>query len=81
MNGPHFVSVSILLFKRHLLSILFNLKLILITKMAPITFGDTVKGINCLSLLESWDHGFESHYRHGRLCLFWVCVGSGLATG
>jgi hypothetical protein len=43
--------------------------------------------MNCLRSLERWDHGFQSHSRHGCLCvrLFFVCVvlciGSGLATG
>jgi hypothetical protein len=43
--------------------------------------------MNCLRSLEHWDRGFESHSRHGCLCvrLFCVCVvlcvGSGLATG
>jgi hypothetical protein len=41
----------------------------------------------CLRLLGHWDRGFESHSRHGCLCvrLFCACVvpcvGSGLATG
>jgi hypothetical protein len=43
--------------------------------------------MNCLRSLENWDRGFESHSRHGCLCvrLFCVCVilceGSGLETG
>jgi hypothetical protein len=43
--------------------------------------------MNCLPSLGRWDRGFESHSRHGCLCLrlFCVCVvlcvGSGLATG
>jgi hypothetical protein len=43
--------------------------------------------MNCLRSLESWCRGFESHSRHGYLCvrLFCVCVvlyvGKGLATG
>jgi hypothetical protein len=43
--------------------------------------------MNCLHPLKRWDRGFESHSRHGCLCvrLFCVCVvlcaGSGLATG
>jgi hypothetical protein len=41
--------------------------------------------MNCIRSLERWDRGFESHSRHGCLCvrLFCVCVvlcvGSGLA--
>jgi hypothetical protein len=30
--------------------------------------------------LQHWDRGFESHSRHGCLCAFILCVGSGLAT-
>jgi hypothetical protein len=43
--------------------------------------------MNCLLSLEHWGRGFESHSRHGCLCvrLFCVCVvlcaGGGLATG
>jgi hypothetical protein len=33
------------------------------------------------SPLEHWNRGFESHTRHGYLCAFVLCVGSGLATG
>jgi hypothetical protein len=38
---------------------------------------------NELSLLalERWDRRFESHWRHGCLCVFILCAGSGLATG
>jgi hypothetical protein len=36
---------------------------------------------HCLRPLERWDRGFESHSRHGCLCLFCVCIGSGLTTG
>jgi hypothetical protein len=49
--------------------------------------GRAVYGMNCLCLLECWDRGFESHSRHGCLCvrLFCVCVvlcvGCGFATG
>jgi hypothetical protein len=47
--------------------------------------GRAVWGMNCLRSLERWDCGFESHSRHGCLCvrLFCVvlCVGTGLATG
>jgi hypothetical protein len=31
--------------------------------------------------LRHWDHGFESHLRHGYLCTFILCAGSGLTTG
>jgi hypothetical protein len=50
------------------------------------TIGRAVSGMNCFRSLESWDRRFESHSRHGCLCvhLFCVCavlcVGSGLAT-
>jgi hypothetical protein len=37
--------------------------------------GRVVWSINCIHLHEHWDCGFESHCRHGCLCL-----GSGLAT-
>jgi hypothetical protein len=40
-----------------------------------------VSGMNCLHYLERWDRGFEFHPRHGCLCAFILCVGSGLATG
>jgi hypothetical protein len=49
--------------------------------------GHAVSGINRLRSLERLDRGFESHSKHGCLCvhLFCVrvllCVGSGLATG
>jgi hypothetical protein len=36
---------------------------------------------DCLRPLERWDRGFESHLRHGCLCLFCVRTGSGLAMG
>jgi hypothetical protein len=45
------------------------------------------KAMNCLRSLERWDRGFESHSRHGGLCVRLFCVyvvlwaGSGLATG
>jgi hypothetical protein len=36
--------------------------------------------------LKHWDHGFESHLRHGGLCAFILCLavlcaGSGMTTG
>jgi hypothetical protein len=40
--------------------------------------------MNCLYPLKHWGWGFQSHSRHGSLCLFCVvvmCVGNGLATG
>jgi hypothetical protein len=41
--------------------------------------------MNRLRLLEYWDRGFESHSRHGCMCIYSVCVvlcvSSGLATG
>jgi hypothetical protein len=37
--------------------------------------------MNCLRSLKRWNHGFESHSRHGCLCAFILCVGSGLPTG
>jgi TorA maturation chaperone TorD len=37
--------------------------------------------MNVLRPLEHWDRGFESISRHECLCLFCVCIGSGLATG
>jgi hypothetical protein len=49
--------------------------------------GLAVWGMNRFRPLEHWDHGFESHSRHGCLCvcLFCVsavlCAGSRLATG
>jgi hypothetical protein len=47
--------------------------------------GREVLGMNRLRLLEHWDRGFESHPRHGYVCIYAVCivlcVGSGLATG
>jgi hypothetical protein len=43
--------------------------------------GHAVYGMNRLRSLEHWDLGFESHSRHGCLCTFILCVGSGLATG
>jgi hypothetical protein len=43
--------------------------------------GRVVEGMNRLLLLEHWDRGFQSHTRHGGLCAFILCVGSGLATG
>jgi hypothetical protein len=46
--------------------------------------GHAVWGTNCLRPLERWDSGFESHSRHGCLCVrfFYVlCIGSRLATG
>jgi hypothetical protein len=36
--------------------------------------GRAVKGMNCLPSLGRWDHGFESHSRHGCLCAFIVCL-------
>jgi hypothetical protein len=39
----------------------------------------------CLRPLEHWDHGFESHSRHGCVsaffCVVLSCVGRGLASG
>jgi hypothetical protein len=40
-----------------------------------------VWGMNCFRTLQRWDRGFEYHSRYGCLCLFCVCIGSGLATG
>jgi hypothetical protein len=43
--------------------------------------------MNCLHSLERWDHGFESHSRHGCPCAFILCfcvalcLGSGLTMG
>jgi hypothetical protein len=38
--------------------------------------------MNSVRPLEHWEHGFESHSRHGCLCAFIVlCVDNGLATG
>jgi hypothetical protein len=43
--------------------------------------------MNCFRSLECWNHGFESHSKHGCLCVrlfcvcFVLCVGSGIATG
>jgi hypothetical protein len=48
--------------------------------------GRASGGMNYFRLIECWDRGFESHSRHGCLCVhsFCVCVvlclGSGLAT-
>jgi hypothetical protein len=50
--------------------------------------GHAVWDMKCLRSLERWDHGFESHSKHGYLycvrlfciCVF-LCVGSGLAIG
>jgi hypothetical protein len=41
----------------------------------------SLRHMNCLSSLEIWDRGFESHSRHGCLCAYILCVVSGLATG
>jgi hypothetical protein len=30
--------------------------------------------MNRLRLLDRWDHGFESHSRHGDLCTFVLCL-------
>jgi hypothetical protein len=30
--------------------------------------------MNCFRPLEHWDFGFESHLRHGRLCVFILFV-------
>jgi hypothetical protein len=32
--------------------------------------GLAARGMNCLRSLGRWDHGFESHSRHGYLCAF-----------
>jgi hypothetical protein len=45
-----------------------------------------VKGPKCLRPLEHWDHGFESHARHGYKSTYFSvfvlsCVGSGLCDG
>jgi hypothetical protein len=48
-------------------------------KLMPITV--TARSKSCLLSLERWDHGFESHSKHGYLCAFILCLGSGLATG
>jgi hypothetical protein len=32
-------------------------------------------------LSEHWDRGFISYSRHGYLCAFILCLGSGLTTG
>jgi hypothetical protein len=53
--------------------------------MAEITFvvrgyrmgshsGRAVKGMKCLHSLERWDRGFESHSKHGCLCVRLFCV-------
>jgi hypothetical protein len=36
--------------------------------------GLEVKGMNCPRPLEHWDHGFESHLRHGSLSMFILCL-------
>jgi hypothetical protein len=36
--------------------------------------GRAVQGMNCLRSLERWDRGFESHSRHGCLCMRLFCV-------
>jgi hypothetical protein len=49
--------------------------------------GRAVWSMNCVRWLERWDRGFESHSRHGCLCLRLICVcvvlyvGSDLAAG
>jgi hypothetical protein len=43
--------------------------------------GHPVYGMNCLRSLKCWDHGFKSHLRHGCLCAFILCVGSGPVIG
>jgi hypothetical protein len=43
--------------------------------------GHAVWGMNCFRSLEHWCRRCESHSRHGYLCAFVLCVGSGLATG
>jgi hypothetical protein len=52
--------------------------------------GCAVQVMNCLRSFEHWDRGFESYsrQRHGCLCAFILylcvyilCIGSGLATG
>jgi hypothetical protein len=40
-----------------------------------------VHKILLLNLSDRSDRGFESHSRHGCLCVFILCVGSGLVTG
>jgi hypothetical protein len=35
--------------------------------------GRAVWGMNRLHLLESWDHGFQSHSRHAYLCMRLFC--------
>jgi hypothetical protein len=39
-----------------------------------------VYGMNYRRPLENWGRGFECHSRHGCLCAFVLCVGSGLVT-
>jgi hypothetical protein len=61
---------------------------ILLSSQLPCTIHSirAVWCMNCLRPFGRWDHGFESHSRHGCLCvrLFCVCLvlclGSGLAT-
>jgi hypothetical protein len=40
--------------------------------------GRTVWGMNCLRPLKHWGRRFESHLRHGCVCMFILCCG--LAT-
>jgi hypothetical protein len=36
--------------------------------------GRAVSGMNRLRPLERWECGFESHSRHGCLCVFILCL-------
>jgi hypothetical protein len=36
--------------------------------------GRAVLGMNCLRSLGRWDRGFESHSRHGCMCVFILCL-------
>jgi hypothetical protein len=67
-----------------LLSLISRTVLLCTTSSKAYHNDRAVQGVNCLRSLEIWAHGFESHSRHGCLCLFSDCVllfvGSGLAT-
>jgi hypothetical protein len=66
---------------------LSDLPIIVVSIVRNLPFADlsgrAVSDMNCLRSLEYWDRGFESHSRDVCLCmcLFCVCVSSGLATG
>jgi hypothetical protein len=36
--------------------------------------GGDIWGTKCLRSLQHWDRGFESHWKHGCLCVFILCL-------